>query len=144
MGFLKALGRLIGGGERRSPPIRDDGQRPRPAAPKRSWLSAVAGESYRNRDGSSRQKIIAQCRIGEGVRLVREPDNPHDRNAIFVCRENGQGIGYIPADSSFRMADEIDRGWVYAAEIAEITGGVGGKRSLGVVLKISVVSQARR
>jgi hypothetical protein len=44
----------------------------------------VAGESFGNPDGSSRQAEIAQLKSGEPVNLIREPDNPHDPNAIRV------------------------------------------------------------
>lgn len=35
--------------------------------------------------------------LTKGVTLVREPDNPYDKNAIKVCHD-GRDIGYIPRD----------------------------------------------
>ena len=58
---------------------------------------SVAGVSYDNDDGSSRQTIISRCKPGETLMLIREPDNKFDAGAIKVTRRNGQQIGYVPA-----------------------------------------------
>jgi hypothetical protein len=78
----------------------------------RTFRSAVAGESYRNGDGSSRQEILRRCRTGEEILLVPEPDNPHDSDAVKVQRHNGEQIGYLPR--GHRLADEIAAGRVSA------------------------------
>jgi hypothetical protein len=64
-------------------------------------------------------RIRAFCRNGAKVRLVREPRNPHDPNAIRVdlqvpllfglIRLWGH-IGYIKAPRAARMAPQIDDG----------------------------------
>ena len=54
------------------------------------FFSKVAGVSYRNEDGSSRQSIIRRCHIGERLLLKPEPDNPVDPNAVRVLRQNGE------------------------------------------------------
>lgn len=40
--------------------------------------------------------------------LVREPNNPHDANAVRV-EIQGQKIGYIPRDDAARLAPHLDR-----------------------------------
>ncbi len=43
-------------------------------------------------------KIFAdQLKVGESVRLQREPDNPHDTRAIAVINRTGQTVGYLYA-----------------------------------------------
>ena len=54
----------------------------------RHFFASVAGESFRNEDGTDRQGIIAGCRVGDPLVLVPEPDNDHDENAIKVLRED--------------------------------------------------------
>lgn len=104
----------------------------------RSWYTKVAGVTKKNLDGTSRQEIIADCREGEALLLVREPNNPKDPNAIKLCRLLGDQIGYISSEIATRMADEMDRGKKFSAKISEITGGVKGKRTRGVNIEISV------
>lgn len=110
----------------------------------RSWHTKVAGVTKKNRDGTSRQEIIADCSEGEDLLLVREPDNPKDANAVKVCRLAGGQIGYISAFLAARMAGEMDRGKKFSARISEITGGVEGKPTLGVNIEISVHEQDER
>ena len=66
---------------------------------RRSFTVDVTGVGYPNRDGTSRQDAIGRCREGDDIQLAREPDNPHDPNAIAVLRQNGEQLGYVPADS---------------------------------------------
>jgi integrase len=61
------------------------------------FFGQVSGESHRNDDGSDCQAIIPRCRVGELLVLEREPDNPHDINAIRVIRQSGEQIGYLEA-----------------------------------------------
>jgi len=56
----------------------------------------VVGVTFKNRDGSSRQEAIKGLQEGEAILLRREPDNPHDPNAIAVDTRDGDQIGYLP------------------------------------------------
>lgn len=46
---------------------------------------------------------------GEEVRLVREPANPHDGNAIAVLTLGGERAGYLPREVAAEDAVLIDR-----------------------------------
>jgi hypothetical protein len=119
-----------------------DAKRPRrePSRPewKREFNTSVHGTSHRNADGSSRQRIISRCHIGEQLHLVREPSNPIDDHAIAVLRSNGEQIGYIGAHLAYRMVDEMDRGHRFDVFISDITGHEGRRRRYGVNLLIGV------
>ena len=99
--------------------------------PTRKRVYDLAGESHRNPDGSSRQGTLKGCLPGEPVRLIREPDNPHGSNAIFVADELGRGLGYISRDDSPELAAALDGGAEYTARIHELTGGVATAPSFG-------------
>lgn len=58
-------------------------------------LIRVAGISFHNADGTSRQTILGRLRPGDPVELVPEPDNPFDADAIRLLTRHGQ-IGYVP------------------------------------------------
>ena len=88
--------------------------------------------------GESRyQPAVRASREGERVRLYREPDNPHDPDAIVAVNARGQIIGYIPADSWLqRVIHEEQKG--VTASVAMVTGGTADKPSRGVVLEVEL------
>lgn len=99
------------------------------------FYSKVAGVSHPNQDGSSRQAIIGQCRIGEGLSLVREPANPADPNAIKLLRTNGEQVGYITGYVASDLARHIDKGGIVKCRISDLTGG--GDKWRGANIEIS-------
>jgi hypothetical protein len=71
--------------------------------------------------------------------LVREPDNPHDPEAIAVHAQGGGLLGYLSREDARRYAQVFrsleKRGFEAAACPAMLMGG--GAKSYGVVLAIS-------
>jgi HIRAN domain-containing protein len=71
--------------------------------------------------------------------LVREPDNPHDAEAIAVHAQGGGLLGYLKREDARRYAQVFQslekRGFEAAACPAMLMGG--GEKSYGVVLAIS-------
>jgi HIRAN domain len=71
--------------------------------------------------------------------LVREPDNPHDSNAVAVYAEGGKQLGYLSREhaSAYHRVFEslVKRGYKGGACPAMLMGG--GHKSYGVVLALS-------
>ena len=65
---------------------------------------------------------IAYLKPNTRAKLVREPGNPHDRNAIRVEAPfvHGEKLGYIPRAEAEAFAPEIDSGIAYAAWISSV------------------------
>jgi hypothetical protein len=114
----------------------------------RHIFTKVAGVSYRNHDGTSRQKIIPRCRAGELLRLEHEPDNPHDINAIRILRQDGGQIGYLPRELAGEVVSRSARGWGYHAVVAGIgrssDSGLNGASLLLVITNDDVGDDAVR
>lgn len=80
------------------------------------YSAIVAGTGFEGRDG----RIKAYARPGMPVLLKREPDNPHDPNAIAVhlpvrkwytlFREVPLQIGYIKRNRAASLAKHMDAG----------------------------------
>jgi single-stranded-DNA-specific exonuclease len=81
-----------------------------------------------------RQERLAALIPGQPLCLVRQPDNPHDANAILVRTEQEVEIGYLNADLARHLAKAMDEGAVYQAQVASVTGG--DDRAYGVNLFI--------
>lgn len=60
------------------------------------FYTKVAGVSFENKDRTSRQSLILQCKKYERLVLVPEPENPHDSNAVRIENESGSQLGYLP------------------------------------------------
>ena len=64
-------------------------------------------------------KLIHRLIVGDLLRLVREPDNPHDARAVAIYYEDDR-IGYVPRDQNHDIADQLDRGERLACRITAI------------------------
>jgi HIRAN domain len=53
---------------------------------------------------------------GRPLTLMREPDNPHDPNAIAV-HAGGQAIGFVPRELAEAIAPELDAGRAWSAVV---------------------------
>ena len=91
------------------------------------FFSKIAGVSFTNRDASSRQAALARCRAGENLRLVREPKNPHDDEAVAVYSKRGEQLGYITERANDDVSIWLDEETRVEAFITEITGGGPGE-----------------
>jgi len=106
------------------------------SAPSQQFLSAVHEESFRNADGSSRQTILAGCVAGEPMRLICEPDNPYDREAVKVCRLNGEQIGYLPRGDG--MAETIRSRRPIVTTLWKVDSDGAAEPRFGAVLQINI------
>jgi hypothetical protein len=60
-----------------------------------------------------------ELKPGDALTLVREPENPHDANAVRV-EWHGRMLGYLPRAENRSVAAEMDRGTVVSARIAKL------------------------
>jgi len=60
-----------------------------------------------------------EMKVGDGVTLTREPDNPHDANAVRIDWR-GRKLGYLPRAENRAVAAEMDRGGRVEARIAAL------------------------
>lgn len=99
------------------------------------FFSKIAGVSYPNTDGSSRQAALRGCGAGERLRLVREPDNPYDDEAVAVFRATGEQLGYVTERANNEVSVWLDDGVRVEAFLTYLTGG-GPGQDLGANLLI--------
>lgn len=99
----------------------------------KTYTLGLAGESFKNPDGSSRQVEIGRCRAGETVTLIRDPQNQHDANAIMALSRRGVGIGMVARDNAEWLAAIMDKGRPVEARIKEVCQAPG-TRSKGIVI----------
>jgi hypothetical protein len=63
--------------------------------------------------------VFAELRIGDGLDLAREPDNPFDANAVRV-EWRGHKLGYVPRKQNAALAWAMDRGETPSARVTRL------------------------
>lgn len=76
--------------------------------------SPLAGFRY-----AEASQVWSELRLGDPLDLVREPDNPHDRNAVRVDWR-GRKLGYVPRAENEALAWAMDRGERVTARISRL------------------------
>ncbi|MBF0233301.1 MAG: HIRAN domain-containing protein [Desulfamplus sp.] len=85
-----------------------------------------------------RQKVVASLKHKEILRLIREPDNVNDANAIRVERMDGVQVGYINKVLAAEIANKIDqcKEDIYAT-VVRVAGGEGYNYGVTISFKLS-------
>ena len=65
-------------------------------------------------------ELWPQFQLGDVLELSREPDNPHDANAVSVSWR-GRKLGYVPRRENIALAWGMDRGEPLTARISRLT-----------------------
>ncbi|MBI9084470.1 MAG: HIRAN domain-containing protein [Desulfobacterales bacterium] len=73
-----------------------------------------------------------------GYDLVREPDNPHDSNAIRVAYLGEIFMGYVPAPLAATLAPLMDQGREFIAEFIRINRAPG-QETVGMTVRIEEI-----
>ena len=101
------------------------------------FYSKIAGVTHK-KDGADPQRLLQRCRAGQELKLVRDPQNEYDENAIKVCLPTGDQLGWINKDVAARnLARDIDRGDRIKVVISEVTGGTRSRPDRGCNIKIT-------
>jgi len=87
-----------------------------------SIITYIKGVNRRNPGlfGKHRQKLIRDCKSGEVLKLIREPSNPVDGNAIKVCNRKKQPLGYLSRHVASKVAPLLDSGKTVEVEVRKI------------------------
>jgi HIRAN domain len=64
-------------------------------------------------------ELWQELRVGDALELAREPDDPHDANAIAVSWR-GRKLGYLPRRENAALAWGLDRGGRLQARISRL------------------------
>jgi hypothetical protein len=64
-------------------------------------------------------EVWPRMRHGDPLELVREPENPHDANAVRV-QWRGRKLGYVPRSENGALAWAMDRGETPKARVSRL------------------------
>jgi hypothetical protein len=80
----------------------------------------VKGLTYRSGLEISKARLL---RVGDKLHLIKEPQNPMDRNAVKVITDENYQIGYVPREKSDLISRWIDQGTRLVCFVSKTTGG---------------------
>lgn len=84
-----------------------------------------------------RPQTCLRLKMGEQVKIVREPQNAYDSNAIAVCNTKGEQCGYVPANMARWIAPVLDAGIIKVKDARVEWATDWGQRSI-VQLEITI------
>jgi hypothetical protein len=90
------------------------GEAPAPSLRLLVQESPLAGYRY-----AEAADVWLLLRVGDELELSREPDNPHDVNAVRV-QWRGRQLGYVPRRDNAALAWGLDRGAPLRARISRL------------------------
>ncbi len=65
-------------------------------------------------------RLWDEIKVGDPLTLAREPDNPHDSNAVRV-EWQGHKLGYVPRRENQAVARHMDSGGKVEARVSRLT-----------------------
>jgi hypothetical protein len=107
----------------------------------RHAFASVAGVTFPNDDGSERQDIIKQCRVGEHLVLRHDVTNQYSGFATQVLRTNGEQLGHAPDYLAERIVQEVQAGYKTVGVLKDLTGGTWDKPTRGVNFLVVFAAQ---
>lgn len=91
--------------------------------PEVDFYTKVVGVTFKNSDGSDRQKIISKCKVGQDVVFKPTPTKEYPE-AVGVFTTKGKQLGNLKADLAHDLIHNYPNNPMQAT-IADITGGNG-------------------
>jgi hypothetical protein len=73
--------------------------------------------------------VWEHMKVGDALDLVREPQNPHDANAVRL-EWRGHMLGYVPRHENADLARQMDHGARVHARITELTRHANGRHRI--------------
>ena len=97
----------------------------------------IAGVTFPNLDGSSRQVALCRCKPMQLLVLKWERDNPVSQTAVAVHLETGEQLGYLQSRLGEETLKRINKGEIWSGFIVSIGVPAGSEREvLGATIVI--------
>jgi single-stranded-DNA-specific exonuclease len=95
-----------------------------------SFHTKLAGVSF-----EGRQDVVAKLQPDTPLRLVRQPDNEFDPNAIAVLAPTGEQVGFLNRRLASVLSPALDAGARWDVSVTGVTGGDdAGSRGVNVLV----------
>ena len=86
----------------------------------RYLFTHIAGVTFPNIDGSSRQVTLCRCKPMQLIVLKWERNNPVSETAVAVYLESGEQLGYLPSRLGRETLKRLNKGQIWSGFIISI------------------------
>jgi hypothetical protein len=86
------------------------------------------------------QAVWERMKTGDRLTLVREPANPHDKNAIRL-EWQGHMLGYVPRRDNVYLSRQMDQGARAEARITALGRLANGKHRISYEISVPLSSR---
>jgi hypothetical protein len=83
------------------------------------------------------QAVWERMKRGDRLKVVREPENPHDGNAVRV-EWQGRMLGYVPRRDNADLARQMDHGAQPDARITELSRAANGRHRISYEISMAL------
>lgn len=83
----------------------------------RTWILKLSGVTFKNDNGTDRQKYISKLYVGQELKLV--PYRYNNEDAIYVKTLNNNTIGNIPAENVDEIMNKLSSNIISKVTVAE-------------------------
>lgn len=102
----------------------------------RSFSLKVAGVTFKNEDGTDRQKLISKLHIGEELKLL--PYIYENRNAVYVKTLNDEVLGNIPSEHTSQICNKLSNNIIEKVIVKEVDSFIDENNKKVYYLKIKI------
>ena len=78
-----------------------------------------------------------RMKAGDRLTLLREPDNPHDTNAVRL-EWQGRMLGYVPRRDNADLARQMDHGARVEGRITDLRRAANGRHRISYEIYVSL------
>jgi len=104
-----------------------------------SFHTLLEATDKKNKDGAKRQVLIAQCQVGELLRLMKPSEGKPSERTVGICRNTGHQLGHISGELAewVIQAQQADE-WIETEiiQITEAPRSFGRKPALGLQIAL--------
>lgn len=97
----------------------------------------VVGVSFKNDNGTSRQKYISKSFVGEKIHIIHKPIKGHP-NALAVYNSRHCQIGHLSSELASEVVKDMNKDYIVLGKITSITGGEKEKPTLGCNIELEL------
>ncbi|MCI8396860.1 MAG: hypothetical protein HFJ52_04220 [Clostridia bacterium] len=102
-----------------------------------AWILNVSGVTFKNEDGSHRQKLISNLHYNQ--ELCLEPYKYENKDAIFVKTLNNEILGNISSKNILDVSNKILQNKIIKVTVAEASSFLGEENEKIYYLKIKLL-----
>ena len=81
--------------------------------------------------------VWERMKRGDRLKVIREPENPHDSNAVRI-EWQGHMLGYVPRKDNADLARQMDHGAAPDARITELGKLANGRHRISYEISIAL------